>query len=154
MGAVIAGQVVVFSLETRRLALPLGQVERATRSVAITDLPQAPSVVTGVIDLHGTVVPVIDLRQRLQLPPRAPTLNDQLLITRTPKRLYAALVDSVLDVLAYAPTDFVDAASIVPGLEYLQGVVHLPDGIILIHNFEQFLSLEENRILDEALNNA
>src|SRR4051812_25169417 len=97
-----AGQVVVFRLETQCFALPLGQVERATRAVAITPLPRAPSVVAGVIDLHGSVVPVIDLRRRLQLPERAATLNDQLLITRTSKRLYAAQVDAVLDVITYA----------------------------------------------------
>ncbi len=154
MGAAITEQVVVFRLETQSFALPLAQVERATRAVAITHLPHAPSVVAGVVDLHGVVVPVIDLRRRLQLPPRAPTLNDQLLIARTSKRLYAALVDTVLDVIAYTSSDFVAAAAIIPGLEFLQGVVHLPDGIILIHDLEQFLSLEENQALDEALSDA
>jgi purine-binding chemotaxis protein CheW len=152
MNAAIAGQVVVFRVEGQRLALPLEQVERATRSVAITPLPHAPSIVIGIIDLHGVVVPVIDLRRRLQLPACAPTLNDQILIIRTSKHLYAAQVDAVLDVVKYASSDFASAATIVPGLEYLQGVVSLPDGIILIHDFEHFLSLEENQILDKALN--
>lgn len=154
MNAAIAGQLVVFRLEAERFALPLEQVERATRAVAITHLPQAPAVIAGVVDIRGAVIPVIDMRRRLQLPARAAALNDQLLIARTAKRRYAALVDAVLDVIAYTPADYVETAAVIPGLEYLQGIIRLPDGIVLIHDLEQFLSLEEDRALDEALANA
>ncbi|MDB6060963.1 MAG: chemotaxis protein CheW [Verrucomicrobiaceae bacterium] len=152
--AVITGQVVVFKLDAQRFALPLDQVERATRSVAITPLPHAPAVIAGVVDVRGSVIPVIDIRKRLGLPGRAPTLNDQLLIAGTSKRRYAALVDTILDVLVYAPGDFSVAEHVVPGLEFLKGIVRLSDGIVLIHDFEQFLSLEEERALDEVLRNA
>jgi purine-binding chemotaxis protein CheW len=150
----IAGQLVVFELESQRFALPLEQVERATRSVALTPLSHAPAVIAGVIEMRGAVVPVIDMRRRLRLPLRALALTDQLLIARTATRRYAVLVDAVLDVVAYTPADYVETTAVVPGLEYLQGIVRLPDGIVLIHDLEQFLSLAENRALDEALANA
>ena len=43
------------------------------------------------------------------------------------------------------------ADRIVPGLEYLQGVLRLSDGLIFIHDLDRFLSLEEEKSLTEAL---
>ena len=40
---------------------------------------------------------------------------------------------------------------ILPGLEYVEGVVRLKEGLLLIHDLEGFLSLDEETILDEAL---
>ena len=54
----------VFTIDGRRCALPLARVERVLRAVEITPLPGAklPSPVRGVVNVHGTVTPVFDLR--------------------------------------------------------------------------------------------
>jgi purine-binding chemotaxis protein CheW len=49
-------------------------------------------------------------------------------------------------------TEIIRPAQIVPGLEQLKGVVRLDDGLVLIQNLEKFLSLDEARVLDEAMN--
>ena len=148
------GQVVVFQVEARRFGLPLAVVERVVRAVELTDLPNAPDIVLGVINVQGRIIPVVDLRRRLRLPPRANILADQLLIARTEARPLALMVDGVATVAEYDPTDFTEAAAVAPGLDYLAGLVRLPDGILLVHDLEQFLSLQEARALDEALGDA
>jgi len=49
-------------------------------------------------------------------------------------------------------TEIVQPTQIAPGLDQLQGVVRLDDGLVLIQDLEKFLSMDEARVLDEAMN--
>ncbi len=142
---------VVFVLAGQRYAVHLSTVERSVRMVEITPLPQAPDIVFGVINLQGRIIPVLDLRSRFRLPERRPGLNDQLLIARTARRTVALVVDRVADVIDSPAGEEIAPATIVPGLEYVAGVVKLPDGLLFIHDLDGFLSLEEEEALDAAL---
>jgi purine-binding chemotaxis protein CheW len=63
-------QLVVFRLDERRYALPLAAVERVVRSVTVTPLPGAPAIVLGGINVHGRVLPVLNVRRRFRMPDR------------------------------------------------------------------------------------
>lgn len=143
--------VVVFEVAARRFGLPLDRVEQAVRIVAITPLPGAPAVVAGVVNIRGSVIPVIDVRRRFDLPQRASRLADQLLVVDTPVRRLALWVDTVGGVVNYRAQDFVAAAAVVPGMEYLRGIARLPDGLVLIQDIEQLLTLAEEHALAEAI---
>ncbi|MFZ2855879.1 MAG: chemotaxis protein CheW [Rhodocyclaceae bacterium] len=148
------GPLLVFAVDERAFALPLERVERAVRAVAITPLPQAPAIVCGVINIAGRIVPVVDLRRRFSLPERAIEaikLADQLLITHGGRRPLALIVDTVSGVVACAEHDFVAADSIVAGTAYLHGIAKSPSGMVLIHDLDTLLSLDEAQALDSAL---
>ncbi|OGQ82044.1 MAG: chemotaxis protein CheW [Deltaproteobacteria bacterium RIFCSPLOWO2_12_FULL_60_19] len=147
-------QFVVFSLDEQRFALPLPVVERALRMVEITPLPKAPDIVAGVVNVQGRIVPVIDIRKRLSRPAREIALTDQLIIAQTSKRLVALQVDSVGGLIERPKGAVIDAAEIVPGTGYLEGVAKLEDGLVLINDLETFLSLEEEHSLRDALGSA
>ncbi len=142
---------VVFTLDAQRYALPLAAVERVVRVVAIAPLPKAPEIVLGVVNLRGQIIPVVNLRRRFRLPECEIRLSDQCLIAHTAKRTVALVVDEVSGVLE--PTDQAVAAAeqILPDLAYVVGVVKLADGMVLIHDLDSFLSLEEEQVLDEAM---
>lgn len=148
------GRVVIFEVDAQRFGLALDSVEQAVRSVAVTPLPKAPAVVAGIIDVHGSIIPVIDLRYRFLLPQRAPLITDQLLIASTALRRLALCIDSVSDVMEYGDEDFNAIDTVVPGMEFLKGIVRLADGLVLIHDLDTLLSLEEAQMLDEACANA
>jgi purine-binding chemotaxis protein CheW len=57
----------------------------------------------------------------------------------------------VSGVIEYNDAAVVKPGDIVPGLEYIDGVVKLNDGLVLIHDLDKFLSLEEEQLLDQAL---
>ena len=147
-------QLVVFTLDDRRYGLPLSAVERAVRMVDVTPLPQAPQIVLGVVNVQGRVVPVVNLRRRFRLPERDFALADQLLIARTARRPVALAADAVTGVLEYSAQEAAGARDIVPGIEYVEGVVKLPDGLVLIHDLDRFLSLEEEAALGRAIEDA
>lgn len=144
-------QLVVFTLDNRRFALPLPAVERVIRIVEIAPLPKAPEIVTGVVNIQGRVVPVVNIRRRFNMPGRETEISDQLVISRTSKRAVGIIVDEVAGVIECSGDEIVAAEKVLPGMEYVEGVAKLGDGMIFIHNLDRFLSLEEEKALDEAI---
>ena len=143
---------VVFNLDEQRFALPFSDVTRIIRVVEITNLPEAPEVVLGVINIQGQIVPVINLRERFRLPKREISLSDQFIIAHTSERSVALLVDAVTDVIECSERHITISGEILPGMkEYIEGVARLEDDIILICDLAQFLSLDEGEILNAAM---
>ena len=145
------GSYAVVLLDDMRVALPLSCVESTARAVQVTRLPAAPEIVLGVVNVRGRIIPVVDMRRRFHLPHREIGLSDCLVIARTSHRPLALMADAVGGLIECDDTDLADADSILPGLGFIDGVGRLNDGLILIHDLERFLSLEEDDALSRAL---
>jgi len=144
-------QLVVFDLEGQRYALPLGAVDRVLPMVAVSSLPKAPAIALGVINLHGQVLPVLDIRRRFGLPTREYGLAARLLVVRSSRRVMVLPTDEVLGVQEVAAGVITAPKAVLPGIQHVSGIVALPDGLLFIHDLEACLSLEEEERLTEAL---
>ena len=144
-------QLVAFILNDQRYALPLSAVERIIRAVEITALPKAPAIVLGIVNVGSRIIPVVNVRQRFHLPDREIEPWDQVILGQTGRRTVALVVDEVSSVVTRPESEVIAAHEILPGLEGVQGVVGLDDGMILIYDLNKFLSMEEKTALDEAL---
>jgi purine-binding chemotaxis protein CheW len=144
-------QLVTFLLGDRRYALHLRAVERVIPSVDITPIPKAPEIVLGLINLRGKIIPVLNVRRRFSLPERQIELQDHFIIASTSRRVVALPVDSTGGVIEVSDQEVTEASQVLSGLEHVEGVVKLRDGMLLIPDLEWFLSLEEEATLDEAL---
>jgi purine-binding chemotaxis protein CheW len=142
---------VVFLLDAKRYALYLKAVERVVHAVEVTPLAKAPDVVLGIVSLHGRIVPVFDPRRRFRLPEREASTADQIIFAYAGHRMVALWVDSVVGVIECAASKLTHAGNILPGMNYVQGVFQLEDGLVLVHDLDSFLSLEETNALDCAL---
>lgn len=142
---------VIFTLDGLSWAMPLAKVLRVTPVVQMALIPQGPAVAVGVINFHGDVIPVLDLRGRFKLPPRTYDLHARLLIAQTASRRVALPVDAVLGVQALPVEAIRPPAEVLPGLDHVAGVVALTDGVLLIQDLDAFLSIEEDRLLSHAL---
>lgn len=148
-------QLLIWTLDGQRYALPLAAVERVVRAVAVTPFPAAPGIVCGIVNVQGQVVAVIDLRRRLQLPARELALSDQIVLACTARRRLALIADAVSGVAECADDAVVAAGRIVPAAaDCMSGVLTLDDGMILIHDLDRFLSLDEELALEKALSDA
>ena len=147
-------EIVVFKLDEQRYALYLSVVERIVHAVEITPLPKAPAIVLGVINFGGKVIPVVNLRKRLNFNGRAIQLTDKLIIAKTSKRIIALLVDEVTGLLENTDQGMILPDSVLPNLEYVDGIIKLTDGLVLIHDLDKFLSLEEEELLTSSLHKA
>jgi len=144
-------QLLIFHLDDRLYGIRLSQVERVLRSVDCTPLPGAPSILFGVISFHEEIVPLLNIRKRFGCPEREIGLDDQFIIARTARRLVALFVDGVRDIIEHSQHDMVTAQKIFHQVEQIEGVIQLDDGLILIHDLDQFLSLNEENELEKAL---
>lgn len=149
-----AEQVVVFLLEGQRYGLKLATTERVLPAVALTALPRAPGIVLGVFSLRGQIVPVLDIRGRFQLPRRALAPEQQMLVVHTSQRRVAILVDVTLGVVDVRGADLVPSGTILRELPYLRGIARTADGLVLIHDLDTFLALDEAAELEAALSAA
>lgn len=144
-------QVVVFALDDGAYALRLAAVERVARMASVILLPEAPEIVIGIVNVRGRIVPVFDIRRRFRLPAREIAVTDQLIIVRTARRAVALVANAVTGVREYSDEAVVKAERVLPGLESVEGVVKLADGLLIIHDVDKFLSLEEEESLRRAL---
>lgn len=146
-----SGLVTIFALDQQRFGLDIAVVQRVIRVVEITPLPDAPPSVLGIINVHGRIIPVLDLRRRFRFPAREIALSDHLLITQTAHRTIAILVDAVIGVIEWNASMVVPAGDILPDFTEVLGVVKLEGDIVLIHDLEKFLSHHDSHLLDRAL---
>ena len=142
---------VSFCMGPGRYALSLHAVGKVVPIVEISRLPKAPAIVSGVVNVAGRIVPVINVRRRFGLPERELILTDRMIIARTTARRVALVVDEVTGVIQCPEDRFMPSAQILPGMEYIKGIATLDDGMVLIHDLELFLSLEEERSLASAM---
>lgn len=121
-------EILTFALDDQRYALPSSLVHELARAVTIISFPCASKRVEGVIDLHGRIVPVIDLRQHLGLTPRATQPGDHLIIFRSRDRLFAIRVDRVIDVCSFEPSKGEESLAISSS----GAIVQIHDGTVMV----------------------
>ncbi len=144
-------EVLLFTLEAQRYALPLEDVRELVRAVRLTPLPRAPAVVEGLLDLRGELLPVLDVRRRFRLPARRLSPSDHLIVAQAGARRFALRVDRAEGLLALEPGQFDSSPRELPGVGYVAGALKLPDGLVLLHDLRTFLSQAEALELEEAL---
>ncbi len=142
---------VLFNLDQQQFALSLSMVESIARSVRIIPLPNAPDVVQGIINVHGRIIPVINIRERFRFPQKEMDLDDHLIIGRTSKQPLAIMVDDVEDIVEIESNKIIQQENILPGLEYIEGAAKIEDDVIIIHDLEKCLSVQEEQMLHEAI---
>jgi purine-binding chemotaxis protein CheW len=145
---------VIFDLGGARYGLPAAAVQEVCQAVTISPLPRAPSVIEGVIDVRGTMVPVFDVRGRFGLAPRAAGPDDHLIVARAGERPVAVRVDRALDLVRVAPDQIQAAEQLSSNLGHVAGVARLADGLVVIHDLAAFLSQAEADQLSAAMKDA
>jgi purine-binding chemotaxis protein CheW len=141
----------IFVLDDLRFALPLAQLRETVRAVAITPLAGAPGVVEGVVNVRGTIMPVLDLRARFRLPPRQIALGDHLILATAGGRPVALRADRALDVQTLDDDDLTPASASEAAFAHLAGVGRLADGLVLVNDLDAFFTQGEAEALTGAL---
>jgi len=142
-----------FLLDHHRFAIPVEDVEKVERAVAITPVPESGKLLHGVIDYHGTLLPVINLRQKFSLDPTEITPDHKLLIVSTHLRQLAILVDEVGEVTKIPEKEIFEtktaAARLSKNDESGRNLLfNDKNGIVILYELESLLSGE----LDNEIN--
>lgn len=145
-------QIVVFSVEGKVLGVDILQVHEILRMVEITPFPRMPPFAIGAINLRGRIVPILNLRQKLNLPDRVPDARTCIILVRNGTKIVGFIVDQVSEVLDL-PADYVESPENGPAWmqsDLFSGLGKLPGRLIVIINPERLLSPQEERLLPHA----
>lgn len=142
----------VFRLGGDEFGLPIAAVEEVARVPdQITRVPKTPTFLEGVVNLRGDVLPVIDQRQRFEMPAREAGAGRRLVVVRTERNRAGLIVDSVSEVLR-TPTASIEPAPDIAGqrTRLVQGVVNVGDSgrLVLVLDPTELLTRAERGMLD------
>ena len=138
-----------FHLGEEIFALNVGKVTNILEMQSITKVPKAPEFMTGIINLRGEVLPVIDTNLKLGLKKTETTTNTCILVVEAKISgsgvRFGAMVDSVQEVLEFEEDKILPSPSI--GKKYktelIQGVVEQQDKFIMIIDINKLLDFNE-----------
>ena len=140
---------VVVALDEHRIALPLSVVDRVVRAVYVSPLPGTPPIVLGIVNVHGLIVPVLNLRQRCGIAARGIELEHQLVIARTSRQTVAFVVDAS-EVIACPAEKLISVDQIASGLDS-QNVVRHSDEMIPVYDLDSLMSTDDELVLSGAI---
>jgi purine-binding chemotaxis protein CheW len=150
-------QMISFSIGSEQFGVKILVVQEIIMMSSITEIPNAPDFVEGVINLRGNIIPVLDLRKRLRLRSR-PVVEGykpgtRILVVEIEGNVTGFIVDSVAKVITVPGSRISPPPDIiVAGVQsqYINGVVHLDETILIVLDFKKILSIEEKEALDHV----
>lgn len=140
--SLVSSHVVVFDLDGARCAIDADAVIEIVRAAAVRPLPGQPAFIAGAVDLRGAIIPVLDLRVRLGFRSSAMALSDNFIIVNVRLRTVALWVGSVLALTPHR-NDAVQPRGLLVGDRALAGVARMDEGLVVIHDVDQFLTQAE-----------
>lgn len=143
---VAEGQLVVFALGHEEFGVDIHAVREIVRLPEITPVPRSPGYVTGICNLRGNVLPVIDTRCRFDMEVVEPSDDTRMLVVESHGSAAGIIVDGMREVLRLHGTPIEETPGVCRGVdeEFLSGVVTLERGkrLIMALNLEQILDIE------------
>jgi purine-binding chemotaxis protein CheW len=115
------------------------KVQEVIRYQEMTRVPLAPRMIEGLINLRGQIVTAIDLRRRLELPPRAEGQLPMNVVVRSEDGAVSLLVDEIGDVVEIQDDTYERPPETLDGVarELIQGVYKLKERLLLILDTEK-----------------
>jgi purine-binding chemotaxis protein CheW len=121
--------------------LDIIHVQEINQNLAITVVHRAPEYVSGVVNLRGAIVTVIDLRKKFGFEPLPRDAETQIVIIRQGDENIGLLVDSVSDVVMAGEDDVEPPPSNLGGVagQYFKGIFKQEDTLVAILNIDELL---------------
>ncbi len=138
-------QLITFQLGDQILGVDIMAIREIRAWSPATPLPNVPPYVRGVVNLRGVVLPVFDLRHRLNWGMTDPSARHVIIVVRIGEQLQGIIVDAVNDIVSIHP----DAMQPIPDMgdteasRFLEGLTTIDDRMILV--------LALDRLVDQPL---
>lgn len=138
-------------IDKKEISFYVRDVERVLNAVEMTELPDHPEIMLGVINFHGEILPVADIRRKFALPKKDVEPEDKIIILKSTGRRFAVYVDSVINSFNVPEEKIKNLNSSWPELNYKDNVFDTAGGLIIINNTENFFLNIDVYELDEIL---
>lgn len=136
-------QLVSFNIGEEEFGVDILKVQEINRMLNVTQVPNSPSYVDGVINLRGKVIPVIDLRSRFGMPRIEHTKNTRIVVVELVGKTVGFVVDAVSEVLRI-PKSITEPPpqTVMQNMktDYITSVAKLEDRLLILLDLEKILS--------------
>lgn len=130
-------QLVIFQLNDQQYALPIQETQEIIRMTSITRVPNTSHYVEGIINLRGSIVPVINLNKRFNLPVSEYSEDTRIIVVEHDGQQVGMIVDVVLEVGRFSESEIEPPSVAGDHVNYLKGVVKKDDQLWLLLNLAE-----------------
>jgi len=139
-----AEQYLTFRLDGLDYGIPIQQVQEIRGWTRVTPLPNSPRYIKGVLNLRGTIVPIIDLRLRFNLSEGTYDACTVIVVVNVGGRLAGLVVDAVSDVINLAPEQRRSAPEFEgqANRQFIQGLTQVDDKLLVLIDVDKLVNQE------------
>jgi purine-binding chemotaxis protein CheW len=145
-------EVLVFVLGAEEYGVDILKVQEIRGYEKVTPIPSAPEYLKGVVNLRGTIAPVIDMRVKFGLPEPKYDAFTVVIILRIAHRVIGIVVDAVSDVVGLAQDEVKPAPQLgtLVDSSFIAGLATQNDRMVLLLDIEKLLSSGELNLLNQV----
>ena len=149
-------QIVSFRLANEEYGVDIMRVQEIILPGQITQMPQVPDYICGLINLRGSVIPIVDLRKRFGLTVAKKDENTRIIVVNVAGKTIGIVVDAVNEVLRFSSEQTEPPPSSIVGIEhsYIRGLVKFENKLLILLNIDNVLSHEEQEALAQTTEEA
>ena len=138
-------QFLTFALGAEEYGVEILKIQEIKGFSAITPLPNAPAHVRGVLNLRGTIVPIVDLRKKFGMPEEANTAFTVIVVVRVQGQVMGFIVDAVSDVLTVTGAEIQPTPNLHGQVDttFLTGLAKAGEKLVILLDIDKVLTTAE-----------
>lgn len=140
-----------FKIGKKNFALPLYLIERVIQSTAITDIPNAPNVIRGLLNYKGNIIPLLDISEKFKIKFKNISISNHFIIIQTDTKKIALFVHDIDNVIKINESDYMIDKSLFNNIEFVESAIRTDKGMILVPHIKKILTWDEEENLKNLL---
>ena len=138
-------QFLTFALGQEEYGVEILKIQEIKGFSAITPLPNAPAYIRGVLNLRGTIVPIVDLRKKFGMPEEAYTKFTVIVVVQVQGKIMGFIVDGVSDVLNVTGADIQPTPDLHGQVDtsFLNGLAKAGEKLVILLDIDKVLTAGE-----------
>jgi purine-binding chemotaxis protein CheW len=150
--AVSGQEYVTFTLNDELYAFDALNVQEIIELTGVTKVPHLPSYLKGVINLRGTIIPVVDLKEKFDMETGEYRKHTCIIVTEFSRGVMGLIVDTVSDILNMSAQDISAAPDFGASIntEFIAGMGKTADSLVLVLDVDKVLTEDEASVLELA----
>lgn len=145
-------QLVSFRVNKEEYAVDILKVKEIIKVINITQVPNTEEFIEGVINLRGSIIPVVALRTKLGMPKKEPDKDTRIIVVEIDDKVIGFIVDAVNEVLRISSDvtektpEFISNVN----MEFISSVAKLENRLLILLDLDKIFSVKEKSALENA----
>ena len=144
-------KILIFLINDEYFGIDIMEVERILPFSPLTEIPDSPNFVDGVINYEGSILPIINLKKKFSMKNLVGSNEDEtkIIVSKQDQCKYGVMVDLVSEVKDISMDIVEETPEIVKGISerYIKGLIKLDDKIVILLNLYTILTDDEKKLL-------